>query len=229
MHRMLLVTIALFLSVGVARASDLDPRLEELVSEAEGAGYPATALRLKAREGLAKGVPVERVEAVLRDMLEGYDRARALLPDATPDEVEAAAAALRAGASREAVVALSTLEAGVRGPALRGLADLVQLQVEEAQAVRLVRSASRQGAVRLSGLASAAASLVHGGATPGEAARIVGAAVSQGRDPLSVTPRGNGPGGRGTDGPPDHADKTGKPPHAGGPGKPPHPGGGGRR
>src|SRR5690606_11003036 len=134
-----------------------------------------------------------------------YDQARGLLPDATPDEVDAVAAALRAGASREAVVALSSLDAPVRGPALRGLADLVQLDVEEAQAVRLVRAASRQGAVRLSGLASAAASLVHGGATPGEAARLVGAAVSQGRDPLSVPSRGNGPGGRGADGMPDHS------------------------
>lgn len=212
MHRTLLVTLLLLVIAGPARATDLAPPLEALVVEAQDAGLPAEAMRLKAREGLAKGVPVDRVEAVLRDMADQYLRARQLLPDASAGELDAVAAALRAGASREAVAALASVDGSVREAALRGLADLVQLDVDEVQALRLVRSASRQGRTGLSGLASATASLVRGGATPGEAARVVGLAVAQGRDPLATMPpqarnpghRG-GPGGNQGNGPPPHA------------------------
>lgn len=223
MRRMLLVTIISLFIGAPAFAGGLAPSLEALVSEARRDGLPVRPLQLKAREGLAKGIPVERIEAVLRDMSAQYERARDLVPDASPDELEGVAAAMRSGASDEAILALASLDPGVRGAALHGLADLVQLQIDDVHAVRLVLSASRRGPAGLTGLASATATLVQAGSTPGEAARVVGLAVSQGRDPFILTPPGHGQQGSSppphssTNGPPDHSNSN-RPPHAGLPG-----------
>jgi hypothetical protein len=110
------------MQAGVALPADprLDPvrpQLQALVDKSAEAGLPADLLVSKVREGLAKGVPADRIEAAAGRMAEGLSAAqgfvRARHPGQTPppELVRALAEARLAG------VELSSLDPVVRGGA----------------------------------------------------------------------------------------------------------------
>ena len=118
-------------------AAAQDPRLERLdagtrplvaalVDSARTAGLPAEPLVQRALEGTIKGAPGDRIVAAVRRLAADLGRARdALGPAASPPELEAGAAALRAGA---APALLTKLRRARRQPPtvpLAVLADLV--------------------------------------------------------------------------------------------------------
>jgi len=118
-------------------AAAQDPRLERLdagtrplvaalVDSARTAGLPAEPLVQRALEGTIKGAPGDRIVAAVRRLAADLGRARdALGPAASPPELEAGAAALRAGA---APALLTKLRRARRQPLtvpLAVLADLV--------------------------------------------------------------------------------------------------------
>lgn len=76
------------------------PRVETVVSTAQGEGLPTEPLVQKALEGSSKGAPGPRIVTAVESMLADLRRSRdALGRSAAPDEIVAAAAALRAGAT----------------------------------------------------------------------------------------------------------------------------------
>jgi len=99
-------------------AAAQDPRLERLdagtrplvaalVDSARTAGLPAEPLVQRALQGTIKGAPGDRIVAAVRRLAADLGRARdALGPAASPPELEAGAAALRAGASPAVLVQL---------------------------------------------------------------------------------------------------------------------------
>lgn len=85
---------------GAARAD-----LKRLLAEATSAGLPVHQLQSKIREGVARGVPAERIVAVVRANVTALHESRQAIGAAsTADEIEAGAAALRAGVPRDALV-----------------------------------------------------------------------------------------------------------------------------
>src|SRR5712691_7045290 len=85
------------------RLERLDPRVRPLVAvvidSARAAGLPTEPLVQRALEGAAKGAPGALIVSAVQRLAADLGRARtALGPGATPPEVTAGAAALRAGA-----------------------------------------------------------------------------------------------------------------------------------
>ena len=75
-------------------------RVEAGVASAHGEGLPTEPLVQKALEGASKGAPGPRIVAAVESTFADLRRARtALGQTASPDEIVAAAAALRAGAT----------------------------------------------------------------------------------------------------------------------------------
>lgn len=160
----------LFCGAGDARAADLPPEVQAELSAATQQGLPAAPLEAKAREGLAKGVPPQRIAAVLADLRFDLELAVALVgdqPDAArrDDMVAAAATAISAGASPEGVRSLLELPADQRVAALNCLGDLVSLSLSEQSSVRLIRDVARSSnsQVRLNDLSATTASLLASG------------------------------------------------------------------
>ena len=102
---------ALAIAGSAAAQQPTDPRLERLdaaaraavvalVDSARAAGLPPEPLIQRALEGTTKGAPADRVIAAVRRLAVDLSSARAALgPSSMALEVEAGAAALRAGAS----------------------------------------------------------------------------------------------------------------------------------
>lgn len=137
---------------GVAlAASPADPpvpvEVQRAIDAGRAAGVPLERLDAKAREGLAKAVPPERIAAALAQVTRSWVAADALVGDVTPAGpphdrlVEAAAAAIGQGASPDAVAALAS------GPlptdALWTVVDVVGLGLAPDAAERLVGLAAR--------------------------------------------------------------------------------------
>lgn len=202
----LILAAALWWSVPAAAAEPpLPPEIAVAVEGAAQYGVPVEALEKKAREGLAKGVPPERIAEVLSGLGTELAAAQMLVPPGDPELVPAAAAATRAGASRDAILeVLSFTPAHLRAVSLWTLADLLGTGVRESSALRLVRSAvaANKPEYGLRGLASATAALLASGATEQAAVAEVADAVEHGRSPLAALPRGQG-------GPPEHANNGG--------------------
>jgi len=126
--------VALTLSTRVAAQ---EPRLERLDSaarapvaalldSARAAGLPAEPLIQRALEGSTKGAPADRVVAAVRRLATDLGRAREALGLATaPLELEAGAAALRAGASPAVLTQLRRARHQPLMVPLAVLADLV--------------------------------------------------------------------------------------------------------
>lgn len=172
MLRTLLGT-ALWLFAAPAWAADLPPSLGAVVEDAAAQQLPVGPLEAKAAEGLAKGVPEARIEAVLDGMVRELLEARVVLGQAPDAVVFAASRALKAGASEQAVRSLASGTHGDR--ALHSLADLLAMGVAEADAVRVVQVASASGSSdkEIAGLATSTAALVSRGSSPNEAALTV--------------------------------------------------------
>src|SRR2546425_2398403 len=85
------------------RLDRLDPSVRPLVASvidsARAIGLPAEPLVQRALEGATKGAPSDRIVAAVRRLVADLGQAReALGPTTTPADLEAGAAALRAGA-----------------------------------------------------------------------------------------------------------------------------------
>jgi hypothetical protein len=131
----LLALVALVTLATRARAQDprlarLDPAARGvvvgLVDSARAAGLPAEPLVQRALEGVTKRAPADRIILAVRRLARDLGAARtALGPDAVPAELEAGAAALRAGASPMVLVRLRRARHSALTVPLAVLADLV--------------------------------------------------------------------------------------------------------
>jgi hypothetical protein len=120
-----------------AHVAAQDPRLERLdpetrslvvavVDSAYGVGLPTEPLVQRALEGAAKGAAGARIVAAVRRLTGDLGAARtALGTRATPPELEAGAAALRAGATPQLLTRLRDVRRAPLTMALAVLADLV--------------------------------------------------------------------------------------------------------
>ena len=141
-------------------AAAQDPRLERLdagtrplvaalVDSARTAGLPAEPLVQRALEGTIKGAPGDRIVAAVRRLAADLGRARdALGPAASPPELEAGAAALRAGASPAVLVQLRRSRPQRLTVPLAVLTDLVAsgVAVDSAAAAVLALAATSRDA-----------------------------------------------------------------------------------
>jgi hypothetical protein len=151
-----LALLATMLVSGRAAAQQIDPRLERLdaatrpavaalVDSARAASVPTEPLVQRALEGATKRASGEVIVAAVRHLAVDLGRAReALGSTASPAELNAGAAALRAGASQ---TTLAELRHARRGPlivALAVLADLVASGVPVDSAAAAVLALARQ-------------------------------------------------------------------------------------
>jgi len=151
-----LALLATMLVAGRAAAQQLDPRLERLdaatrpavaalVDSARAASLPTEPLVQRALEGATKRASGEVIVAAVRRLAVDLARAReALGSTASPAELSAGAAALRAGASQ---TTLAELRHARREPLivpLAVLADLVASGVPVDSAAAAVLALSRQ-------------------------------------------------------------------------------------
>jgi hypothetical protein len=125
-----MILLLLALTAQDPRLARLDPETRVVVTgvvdSAQRAGLPPEPLVQRALEGVAKGASGERITAAVRRLAADLGNARgALGASASVPEIEAGAAALRAGASPDVLRRLR----GVRRPpltmALAVVADLV--------------------------------------------------------------------------------------------------------
>jgi len=176
-------------------AAAQDPRLERLdagtrplvaalVDSARTAGLPAEPLVQRALEGTIKGAPGDRIVAAVRRLAADLGRARdALGPAASPPELEAGAAALRAGASPAVLVQLRRSRPQRLTVPLAVLTDLVAsgVPVDSAAAAVLALAATSRDA-DLVEFRRAVERDIGLGAPPAAAASVrVNGAVSQAR------------------------------------------------
>ena len=189
MRRVFTFITALFLA-GTASAGDLPPELNEVVEQARSESLPSEVLASKAREGLAKGVPVARVQMVLESQLGDLRHASEIMGSHNPEIIAAAARAVRSGATDKAVLRIQQSPTEIRVRAITSLGDLLALGFSESDAVRLVHTATSalQPDVAVSQLAPAAAALVtRGGSTDGITNELT-LTMTADRAPLSALP-----------------------------------------
>ena len=134
--RTTLPLLAALLAAAPAAAQQVDPRLERLegatrrvvaalIDSARAASLPTEPLVQRALEGTAKGAPEGVIVAAVRRLAVDLGRARdALGSTASPAELSAGAAALRAGASQ---TTLAELRQARREPLIVPLAVLADL------------------------------------------------------------------------------------------------------
>lgn len=145
-----MIVAALLIAVQVTAAPP-DPRLERLdpdtrsivasvVDSARSTGLPAEPLIQRALEGATKGAPGTRIVAAVRRLAADLGVARTALGSrSSAPELEAAAAALRAGAAPQLLTQLRDVRRPPLTMALSVLADLVStgVPVDSASAVVL--------------------------------------------------------------------------------------------
>lgn len=155
--------------------------VDRIVARASADGLPADAVRAKAREGISRGVPGDRVVAVVSAYADALREARALLGDEPPirQDLVATAGALTAGVSRPAATTLAS--AAHARPGARTVTvpfvvtgDLVARGVPPDSAAAAVRTALQHGAsdAELWRLREAIAHDIADGAPPLEAAML---------------------------------------------------------
>lgn len=183
------MVVVIALGAGTAAASDLPAPLADVVSSAAAEGLPTEPLEAKAREGLAKGVPVARITVVLEGLRSELDVARSALGgDAEPAVVTAAGHALRSGAGVGAVQRVAFAPHPRRDLALVSLGDLMHAGLPEERAVELVETASAapQTERAFTGLAVTSSALLEAGMSADTVTRVLGDAVRSGEDALDM-------------------------------------------
>jgi hypothetical protein len=130
------------------RLGRLDPATRPLVAavvdSARAAGLPTEPLVRRGLEGATKGVPGERIVGAVRRLAADLGHARdALGPAASPPELEAGAAALRAGASPAVLAELRRARRHPLTVPLAVLADLVARRVPVDSAAAAVLALAR--------------------------------------------------------------------------------------
>lgn len=222
---------------GLARIRQVFPaaaaqQIEAIVQQSRSAGLPAGALVDKALEGAAKGVPADRVVAVVSEYATRLEEARTLIgQERGADEVVAAADALRRGVPADAVRAVAgARQQGDAAIPLVVLGDLMDAGVPVEHAREVVSEALQRGGVdeQLLAIPGAVRRMVREGRAPDEAASAVAQGFRSGQLPPGIPAvRGRGIGSGGAPPvPPGAGPPEGKgPPKGKGHGKPP--GGGG--
>jgi hypothetical protein len=118
------LTVKLALALAMAQTSLLpsDPRLEqvrpqleEVVNRTTAAGVPAELVISKVREGLAKGVPAERIAAAAARLAENLQTARAFVNERRPGSPPAAELVRALAEARMAGVDMTGVDPLVRG------------------------------------------------------------------------------------------------------------------
>ena len=141
-----------------SRAKDIDPlnrlndanrySVEVLLDSARQAGLPAAPLESKALEGISKHIDGRRIVIAVRSVFRSLREARvALGPKATPDELSAAAGALRVGITSTEIAHLARTrhEKQLTVP-LVVLADLVTRGVQRDTASQTIFQLWQRGA-----------------------------------------------------------------------------------
>lgn len=214
-------------------------QIETQLQQAMERGLPVEPLLDKAVEGIAKGVPGNRIAGAVTQLTGQLGQARALLGNGAPPaavDVAAVADALRRGVPEHAVRRIH--ERATPGEAVamavHTVGDLMDQGVPVEQALGVLEAWRARGgkAAELRELPAAVERLIRKGTLPAQAAAAVTGAMQRGAPPgLSGGHPGQGMGGPPNGppippgaGPPDDRGKgkgKGKPPGGGGP-----PGGG---
>mgnify|MGYP001221404197 CR=1 FL=1 len=167
--------------------------LERAVEAARARGLPTEPLVDKALEGAAKGVPAERILAVVRQLAEDLERAYALVVrsgTAAPADVTAVADAIRRGVPEDAIRTLHGGSASGEPIALavHTLADLLDRGVPVDVALDVLAAWRSFGARpdQLRELPAAVERLIREGALPAQAAAAVASAVRAGHGPAAA-------------------------------------------
>ncbi len=189
-------------------------QIEGIVAESEAAGVPTGPLYAKALEGVAKGVPAQRVVAALSAYAEQLRNAASLVgAEHGSTAVVAGADALRRGVPAEAVRSLAGQYRGDLAVPLVVMGDLIEAGVPAEGAFEVVEGAlqKQQAPEEMLAIPGAVRQLMREGSGPGEAANAVGRAIGRGQfrghgqqgTPGAAPPKGPPvpPGA----GPPDHA------------------------
>lgn len=211
-------------------------QIEASLADARIRGLPVEPLLDKAVEGIAKGVPGERIAGAVGTLARELGQARALLRDGAtppPADVAAVADALRRGIPEGTIrrMAERTGEGEPVALAVHTLGDLIERGVPADQALAVLEAWRERGARadELRELPAAVERLMRRGVLPAQAAAAVAGAMRQGGTPGMAGNPGKGP----PTGPPippgagpptgrGKPDPKGKPPGGGSP-----PGGGG--
>ncbi|MEZ4235800.1 MAG: hypothetical protein R3F59_06490 [Myxococcota bacterium] len=171
-----------------AAAAELPDELREVVAEAARADLPPDGLELKAQEGIAKGVPVDRIRGALQVEIDAMRTAQEAVPTLPKQALPAAGRAVRAGVNAQTLATLG----GTHDPARAydAAADLVTTGMPEPDAVRLVVVAAGGASpeASLSGLATAVSALLRNGRTPAWVVERLEQIMAQGGSPLSALP-----------------------------------------
>jgi len=173
--------------------------LTATVRETSARGLPTGPLLVKAREGLAKKVPDDRIVAAVRVVGEQLVRAQLVLrsggtPSAPPTAAELIAVAdgLQRGVPEEAIGRLTGETRGRASIALsvHALADLLEEGVPLGAGLDLIGTWQAQGGdpERLKEIPAAVERLVRQGVVPARAGEAVAAGLRLGLRPGSILP-----------------------------------------
>jgi hypothetical protein len=184
--------LVLFLALaGVPAAAQAQPaeqRIEAARRQAQTAGIPVSLLESKVAEGRAKGVPMDRIAAVVERRLASLSNAREAMAAApraapvTPADLSVGADALEAGVQPGVLGQLAAAApADRRAMAIAALTQLVSQGESSERALARVQAALQRGPEALRRL-------------PGEAAAE---RSRRGAPPGQNPSRGNGANGRG--------------------------------
>lgn len=190
----LLSAIMLLLPAALS-AQTPEADVQRTLARARQADIPAELLETKIAEGIAKGVPMDRIAAALQNRLEILQRVRENIDPQrqfTSEELNVSADALAVGVEESALRTISgNAPRERRSAAIAALSQLVRLGHPSADALRRVTDALNRGPQALMNLSGQAAS-----ARRGPPPRPPGAdAAGQGRrgPPGGVPGRGKPP------------------------------------
>ncbi len=179
-----------------ASAASLPTEISTMIAERAAAGLPPEPLELKAREGMAKGVPEGVLASAVRDLADRMQRASDTLGAAALGSdrgalLTASAAALRAGVSTGSLARVATLPEGRRALAVQTLGDLVTMGLPEDRSLVLVERAAA-GGTGVGELSSTVAGLLGQGMAPDS---VVEWLSTSGKGAAPLAPPAHGAGG----------------------------------
>jgi len=200
---MLSMLLALSANAGQEISGDIGIYLASIADR----DIPVEVVELKAREGLSKGVPPDRIQPILERLVENLEVAQQVHQDGDDELLAATASALRSGASIAALEALREVPDEARVRATETLSDLIRMKFTERDALRLTLQAGRASDANASliGVTGAAGSLVRAGIPAPVAAQQINIAMDTAGNARDIVnePRGKAYGHDKGNGPAD--------------------------
>ncbi|MDQ3607036.1 MAG: hypothetical protein M3418_12735 [Gemmatimonadota bacterium] len=166
MIRAVVLAVALLVlgvsSLHAQTASDAQQRIERAKERATATGIPVSLLESKVAEGMAKGVPMERIAGAVESRLAALTRARTVMSlgerEWSPADLSVGADALQEGVSEQALRSVSrAAPPDQRAVAIAVLTHLVQQGDDPNQALARVQAALQRGPEALRNLPAEAA------------------------------------------------------------------------